>query len=166
MSIAEAIQRHEQTRRRFAASVFRQNQDVGILARQHVPFRTIGRPVVAAACALLAACAPSPAPVQAIPPGPTPVEVADYATAQMQYRSGLATGNGDAVAEANETFRQISREIFSRQDPKLFEAEVYASDTRWPGRPPPVAACPHSSNRNARTSNGATTKQRPLSGGT
>ena len=89
-----------------------------------MPFRTIGRPVVAAAGALLAACAPSSAPVQAIPPGPTPDEVANYATAQMQYRFGLAIGNGDAVAEANETFRQISREIFSRQDPKLFEAEV------------------------------------------
>jgi hypothetical protein len=92
-----------------------------------VPIRTIARPAVAAACALLAACtsysAPVPA-VQAIPPGPTPDEVANYSTAQMQYRYGLATGNGDAVAKANETFRQIPREIFSRQDPKLFEAEV------------------------------------------
>ena len=94
---------------------------------------TIARPAVVAACALLAACAPSPAPVQAIPPGPTPVEVADYATAQMQYRSGLATGNGDAVAEANETFRQISREILSRQDPKLFEAEVVCERYRVAG---------------------------------
>jgi hypothetical protein len=50
--------------------------------------------------------------------------MANYATAQMQYRSGLAIGNGDVVAKANETFRQIPREIFSRQDPKLFEAEV------------------------------------------
>ena len=87
----------------------------------------IGTIAVAAACALLAACtsysAPIPA-VQTIPPGPTHEEVANYATAQMQYRSGLATGNGDVVAKANETFRQISREIFSRQDPKLFEAEV------------------------------------------
>ena len=89
--------------------------------------RTIAHPAVAAVCALLAACtsysAPVPA-VQTIPPGPTPEEVANYATAQMQYRSGLATGNGDVVAKANETFRQIPREIFSRQDPKLFEAEV------------------------------------------
>jgi len=87
----------------------------------------IGTIAVAAACALLAACtsysAPIPA-VQTILPGPTPEEVANYATARMQYRSGLATGNGDVVAKANETFRQISREIFSRQDPKLFEAEV------------------------------------------
>ena len=87
----------------------------------------IGAIAVAAACALLAACtsysAPVPA-VQTIPPGPTPEEVANYATAQMQYRSGLATGNGDVVAKANETFRQIPREVFSRQDPKLFEAEV------------------------------------------
>ena len=87
-----------------------------------VLIRTIALPAVAAVCALLAACAP--APVQAIPPGPTPDEVANYATGQMQYRFGLATGNGDAVAEASETFRQIPREIFSRQDPKLFEAEV------------------------------------------
>jgi hypothetical protein len=92
-----------------------------------VPIRTIARPAVAAACALLAACTSYSAPVaavQAIPPGPTPYEVANYSTAQMQYRHGLATGNGDAVAKANETFRQISGEIFSRQDPKLFEAEV------------------------------------------
>ena len=87
-----------------------------------VLIRTIARPAVAAACALLAACAP-PA-VQAIPPGPTPDEVVNYATAQTQYRFGLATGNGDVVAQANATFRQIPREIFSRQDPKLFEAEV------------------------------------------
>ena len=89
--------------------------------------RTTAHPAVAAVCALLAACtsysAPVPA-VQTIPPGPTPEEMANYATAQMQYRSGLAIGNGDVVAKANETFRQIPREIFSRQDPKLFEAEV------------------------------------------
>jgi hypothetical protein len=92
-----------------------------------VLIRTVARPAVAAACTLLAACAPYPGTVQAVPAiplGPTPDEVVDYATAQMRYRFGLATGNGDAVAEANETFRQIPREIFSRQDPKLFEAEV------------------------------------------
>ena len=89
--------------------------------------RTIAHTAVAAVCALLAACtsysAPVPA-VQTLPPGPTPEEMANYATAQMQYRSELSTGNGDVVAKANETFRQIPREIFSRQDPKLFEAEV------------------------------------------
>ena len=89
--------------------------------------RTIAHTAVAAVCALLAACtsysAPVPA-VQTLPPGPTPEEMANYATAQMQYRSGLSTGNRDVVAKANETFRQIPREIFSRQDPKLFEAEV------------------------------------------
>lgn len=89
-----------------------------------VLIRTIARPAVGAACALLAACAPYAAPIQAIPPGPTPDEVANFATAQMQYRFGLATGNGDTVAEADQTFRQIPREIFSRQDPKLFEAEA------------------------------------------
>jgi hypothetical protein len=98
-----------------------------------VLIKTIARPAVAAACALLAACTPYPTPVQAvqaIPPGPTPDEVSNYATAQVQYRFGLATGNGDAVAEANETFRQIPREIFSRQDPKLFEAEVVCERNR------------------------------------
>jgi hypothetical protein len=98
--------------------------------------KTIARPGAAIACALLAACAsytaPAPA-VQAIPPGPTPDEVANYATAQMQYRFGLATGNGDAVAEANETFRQIPREISSRQDPKLFEAELVCERYRVAG---------------------------------
>jgi len=98
-----------------------------------VLIRTIAGPAVAAACALLAGCAPSPAPVQAIPPGPTSDEVVNYATAQMQYRFGLATGNGDAVAEANETFRQIPREIFSRQDPKLFEAELVCERYRVAG---------------------------------
>jgi hypothetical protein len=100
-----------------------------------VLIKSIARPAVAAACALLAACASYQAPpaVQAIPPGPTPDEVADYATAQMQYRFGLATGNGDAVAKANETFRQIAREIFSRQDPKLFEAEVICERYRVAG---------------------------------
>jgi hypothetical protein len=51
----------------------------------------------------------------------------------MQHRFGLATGNGDAVAKANETFRQIAREIFSRQDPKLFEAEVICERYRVAG---------------------------------
>src|SRR5262249_8231941 len=58
------------------------------------------------------------------PARPDPEEMANYAMAQMEYRSGLATGNGDVIAKANETFRQIPREIFSRRDPKLFEAEV------------------------------------------
>ena len=92
-----------------------------------VLIRTTSRPLVAAAFALLAACEPNLPPVQeaqAIPPCPTPGELADYATAQMQYRLGLATGNGDAVKRASETFYQIPREIFSRQDPRLFAAEV------------------------------------------
>jgi len=101
-----------------------------------VLIKSIGRPAVVAACGLLAACAPYTAPVQAVqanPPGPTPDEVANYATAQMQHRFGLATGNGDVVAKANETFRQIAREIFSRQDPKLFEAEVICERYRVAG---------------------------------
>jgi hypothetical protein len=96
-----------------------------------VLIRTIALPALAASCALLAACAPQA--VQAIPPGPTPDEVADYATAQMQYRFGLATGNGDAVTQADKTFRQIPREIFSRQDPTLFEAEVVCERYRVAG---------------------------------
>lgn len=101
-----------------------------------VLIKSIGRPAVVAACGLLAACASYTAPAQAVranPPGPTPDEVANYATAQMQHRFGLATGNGDVVAKANETFRQIAREIFSRQDPKLFEAEVICERYRIAG---------------------------------
>jgi hypothetical protein len=52
--------------------------------------------IVAAAGALLAGCAQPPPPVQALPPGPTPAEVIDYATAQAQYRAAKASGNGDA----------------------------------------------------------------------
>ena len=88
---------------------------------------TTSGPLLAAAFTLLAACEPNLPPVQAgppIPPGPTPGELADYAAAQMHYRLGLATGNGDAVKKANETFYEIPREIFSRQDPGLFAAEV------------------------------------------
>jgi hypothetical protein len=99
-----------------------------------VLIRTTGHAAVAAACALLAACAPYPAPVQAIPPGPTPNELADYAAAQMQYRIGLATGNGDAVAAANETFRQIPRAIFSREYPATFEAELVCERYKVPGQ--------------------------------
>jgi hypothetical protein len=92
-----------------------------------VLIRTIYRLAVAAAFALLAACEPnlpSDQAVQPIPLGPTPGELADYATAQMQYRFGLATGNGDAVAMANETFRQIPSEIVFRQNPRLFDAKL------------------------------------------
>ena len=80
--------------------------------------------MVAAACALLAACAKPATPVQLLPPGPTPDEVADYARAQAQYRSALASGNGDAVMRATNTFSLIAQEILSRQDPRLFDAEM------------------------------------------
>ncbi len=96
-----------------------------------VLIRTTSRPLVAAAFALFAACEPKLPPVQEgqpIPPRPTPSELADYATAQMQYRLGLATGNGDAVQKARETFYQIPREIFSRQDPRLFAAEAVCDE--------------------------------------
>ena len=87
---------------------------------KNAPIRTIG---LATACAVLAACASNPLPIQALAPGPTAEEVTEYARAQTQYRFGAATGNGDEVAEAQETFQQIPQEIFSRKDPRLFEAE-------------------------------------------
>jgi hypothetical protein len=78
----------------------------------------------AATCALLAGCAQSPPPVQALPAGPTSEEVVEYATALAKYRAAQRAGNGDAVTQALQTFAQISQEILSRQDPKLFEAQV------------------------------------------
>src|SRR5215469_15374090 len=75
--------------------------------------------IVPTACALLAGCAQPPPPVQALPPGPTPAEVIDYATAQAQYRAAKASGNGDVVTHAENTFWGISQEILSRQDPGL-----------------------------------------------
>jgi hypothetical protein len=87
--------------------------------------KMIGSALIAAAVSiLLAACAQSPAPVQALPPGPTGDEVANYARAQAQYRAGLASGNGDVVMHATNTFSLIASEILSRQDPKLFDAQV------------------------------------------
>lgn len=102
-------------------------------------YRSGHRSGIAVALALLSACAPSsPAAVAVppIPPGPTEEEVADYAIAQMHYRDGLATGNRDLVAAANETFRQIPREIFSRQAPRLFAAELVCERYRVAGPGP------------------------------
>jgi hypothetical protein len=71
--------------------------------------------------------------VKPIPPGPSAAELADYAIAQTQYRYGLATGDADAISDATMTFWQIPREIFSRQDPRLFAAvlvcEAYRGQT-------------------------------------
>jgi hypothetical protein len=78
--------------------------------------------IVRAACTLLAGCAQPPPPVQALPPGPTPAEVIDYATAQAQYRAAKASGNGDVVTHAEDTFWGISQEILSREDPGLVDA--------------------------------------------
>jgi hypothetical protein len=75
-----------------------------------------------ATCAVLTACAQPPPPVQALPPGPTPAEVIDYAVAQGQYRAAEATGNGDVAMHAENTFWSISQEILSRQDPRLVDA--------------------------------------------
>ena len=78
--------------------------------------------IIAAACALLAACAAPPTPVRALPPGATPEEVADYARALTRYRAARASGNDDLVRQAVDTWSGISEEILSRQDPALFEA--------------------------------------------
>jgi hypothetical protein len=67
--------------------------------------------------------------------------IPDYATAQMQYRLGLATGNGDAVKNANKTFYQIPREIFSRQDPRLFAAEVVCDGYLVAANSMPIPQC-------------------------
>jgi len=48
--------------------------------------------------------------------------VIDYATAQAQYRAAQMSGNGDVVTHAENTFRSISQEILSRQDPGLVDA--------------------------------------------
>jgi hypothetical protein len=95
-----------------------------------VLIRTTSRPLVAATFALLAACEPDLPPVQVgqpIPPGPAPGELADYATAQMQYRLGLAAGNGDAVKKANETFYQIPREISPGRTRDCSRRKLHAS---------------------------------------
>jgi hypothetical protein len=82
------------------------------------------RPILftTAAGALITACAQPPPPVQALPPGPTPAEVIDYATAQAQYRAAKASGNADVVAQAENTFSGIFQEVLSRQDPGLADA--------------------------------------------
>jgi type IV pilus biogenesis protein CpaD/CtpE len=92
--------------------------------------------IVAAAAALLAACAQPPPPVQALPPGPTPAEVIDYSIAQAQYRAAKASGNGDVVAHAENTFRGISQEILSRQDPGLVAAWEVCERYQVPAAPP------------------------------
>jgi len=89
--------------------------------------------LAAAACALLAACGQPAAPVQPLPPGPTPDEVADYAGAQAQYRAALASGNGDVVIQTTNTFALIAQAILSRQDPSLFDAQLVCERYRVAG---------------------------------
>jgi hypothetical protein len=89
--------------------------------------------IIAAGCALLAACAPPPTPVRALPPGATPEEVADYATALAQYRTARASGNDDVLMQAVDTWSGISEEILSRQDPALFEARMVCERYRVAG---------------------------------
>jgi hypothetical protein len=88
--------------------------------------------IIAAACALLAACAP-PTPVRALPPGATPEEIADYARALAHYRAARASGNDDVVTQAVDTWSGISEEILSRQDPGLFEARMVCESYRVAG---------------------------------
>jgi hypothetical protein len=88
--------------------------------------------IIAAACALLAACAP-PTPVRALPPGATPEEVADYARALAQYRWAWASGNDDVVTQAVDTWSSISEEILLRQNPGLFEARMVCERYRVAG---------------------------------
>jgi hypothetical protein len=89
--------------------------------------------IIAAACVLLLACAPPPTPVRALPPGATPEEVADYARALAQYRWARASGNDDVATQAVDTWSSISEEIFSRQDPALFEARMVCERYRVAG---------------------------------
>ena len=88
--------------------------------------------IIAAACALLAACAP-PTPVRALPPGATPEEIADYARALAQYRAARASGNGDVATQAVDTWSSISEEILLRQDPGLFDARMVCERYRVAG---------------------------------
>ena len=96
--------------------------------------------IIAAGCALLAACAPPPTAVRALPPGATPEEIADYARALAQYRAARASGNDDLVMQAVDTWSSISEEILSRQDPALFEARMVCERYRvaGPQNPPEV----------------------------
>jgi hypothetical protein len=89
--------------------------------------------IIVAVCALLAACAPPPTPVRALPPGATPEEVADYARALVRYRWARASGNDDVVAQAIDTWSGISEEILSRQDPGLFDARMVCERNRVAG---------------------------------
>ncbi len=94
--------------------------------------------IIAAACALLAACARPPTPVRALPPGATPEEIADYASALARYRAARASGNDDVVTQAVDTWSSISEEILLRQDPGLFEARMVCERYRVAGpRDPP-----------------------------
>jgi hypothetical protein len=93
------------------------------------------RPILfaTATCALFSACVQPPPPVQALPPGATPEEVVDYATAQAQYRAAKASGNADVITQAEKTFLSISQEILSRQDPRLFDAWLVCKSYRQAG---------------------------------
>ena len=69
----------------------------------------------AAACSLFAACAQPSAPIQPLPSGPTLGEVADYARAQAQYRSALASGDGDAAVTGGWMARPLVPLVLDRK---------------------------------------------------
>ena len=96
--------------------------------------------IIAAACGLLAACAPPPTPVRALPPGATPEEIADYASALARYRWARASGNDDVVTQAVDTWSSISEEILLRQDPGLFDARMVCERYRVAGPQDPPDA--------------------------
>ena len=100
-------------------------------------------PALATVGLLLAACAQSQAPIQPLPPGPSPAEIADYAAAQAQNRRGQASGNADDVAQALDTSRQISAEILARQDPRLFDAYSLCESYRIGGPREPLGMPSH-----------------------
>jgi hypothetical protein len=91
------------------------------------------KPAALAVVGVLAACAQPQVPVEPIPPGPSPAEIADYAAAQAQNRRGQATGNDDDIAQTLYSSRQISAEILARQDPRLFDAYSLCESYRVAG---------------------------------
>ncbi len=90
-------------------------------------------PALAVVGILLAGCAQPQVPVQPLPPGPSPAEIADYAATQAQNRRGQATGNDDDIAQALYSSRQISAEILARQDPRLLDAYSLCESYRVAG---------------------------------
>jgi len=123
--------------------------------------------VIAAACALLAACAPPPTPVRALPPGATPEEVADYARALAQYRWARASAT---LSRKPSILGRASPKKSSRaRTPGCSRRTWYVRGTGWPGRGI-RPTCGRPSRRNSfaivSTSTGGTTRRPAPSAGT